>query len=103
MRMFAIVLATAATLASSLGAAPATAASWNWGVSTPWFGVEHDRTLTSRQFRAHDSVRVGPFRWSGGLDLSTDHQRRCAARYRSYNALTDTYVTFGGETRRCRL
>jgi len=103
MRTFAIAIATTAALAVGLGAAPASAASWNWGFSTPWLGVEHDRSITSRNLRAHDSVRVGPFRWSGGLDLSANHKSRCAARYRSYNSLTDTYVTFGGETRRCRL
>lgn len=32
-----------------------------------------------------------------------DHVARCSARYRSYDPRTDTYVTYGGEVRRCNL
>lgn len=103
MKRFALALAAAATLATGFAAAPAAAASWNWGFSTPWVGVQTDRNVSSRHLRTHDSVRVGPFKWSGGLNLSSDHKSRCAARYRSYNSVTDSYVTFGGESRRCRL
>jgi hypothetical protein len=104
MKKTAIVLAVAATFLTSISiSAPVSAASWNWGFSTPWFGVQHDRNLNSRHFRARDSVRIGPFRWSGGLSLGRNHADRCYARYRSYDAVTDTYITFGGETRRCRL
>lgn len=31
------------------------------------------------------------------------HVRACQQRYRSYNALTDTYRTNGGQNRRCTL
>ena len=104
MKKTAIALAAAATFLTSVSiSAPASAASWNWGFSTPWFGVQHDRSIGSRHLRARDSVRVGPFRWSGGLNLGRNHIDRCYARYRSYDAATDTYITFGGETRRCRL
>jgi hypothetical protein len=103
MKTFAIALAAAATLVAGLSATPAAAASWNWGFSTPWVGVQSDRSVNSKQLRTRDSLRVGPFKWSGGLNLSSDHKTRCAARYRSYNSVTDTYVTFGGESRRCRL
>lgn len=99
----AVIAVATATLLLGLAAAPASAASWNWGFSTPWVGVQHDRSVSSRHIRANDSVRVGPFKWSGGLNLSNDHIRRCSAKYRSYNSVTDTYVTFGGSTRRCGL
>ena len=33
----------------------------------------------------------------------SSHVERCAARYRSYDPATDTYVTYGGDVRRCRL
>jgi hypothetical protein len=104
MKKTAIAIAAAATFLTSISiSAPASAASWNWGFSTPWFGVQHDRSISSRHLRARDSVRLGPFRWSGGLNLGRDHVDRCHARYRSYDEVTDTYITFGGETRRCRL
>jgi BA14K-like protein len=104
MKKTAIALAVAATFLTSISiSAPVSAASWNWGFSTPWFGVQHDRSIGSRHLRAHDSVRVGPFRWSGGLSLGRDHINRCHARYRSYDPVTDSYITFGGEARRCRL
>lgn len=104
MKKTAIILAAAATFLTSISiSAPASAASWNWGFSTPWFGVQHDRSLNARSFRARDSVRVGPYSWSGGLNLGRDHIDRCYARYRSYDAATDTFVTFGGERKRCRL
>ena len=32
-----------------------------------------------------------------------EHVARCARRYRSYDARTDTYVTRSGRVRRCRL
>lgn len=104
MKKTAIALAAAATFLTSISiSAPVSAASWNWGFSTPWFGVQHDRSIDSRHLRARDSVRVGPFRWSGGLSLGRDHINRCHARYRSYDPVTDTFITFGGEARRCRL
>ncbi|UOM36359.1 BA14K family protein [Acuticoccus sp. I52.16.1] len=31
------------------------------------------------------------------------HAQRCAAQYRSYDPRTDTYVTYGGDVRRCPL
>jgi hypothetical protein len=104
MKKSAIILAAAATFLASISiSAPASAASWNWGFSTPWFGVQQDRSINSRSFRANDSVRVGPYRWSGGLKLGRDHVNRCSARYRSYDSATDTFVTFSGERKRCRL
>ena len=98
----ATVIATA-TLAFGLAATPVAAASWNFGFSTPWLGVQQDRSVSSSGIRTRDSVRIGTFKWSGGLDLGADHKSRCKARYRSYNSVTDTYVTFGGETKRCGL
>lgn len=104
MNKTAIIMAAAATFLTSIAmTAPASAASWNWGFSTPWFGVQQDRSINSRNFRANDSVRVGPYRWSGGVNLGRDHTDRCFARYRSYDSATDTYLTFGGERKRCRL
>lgn len=99
----AVALAAATLIASMMVSAPASAASWNWGFSTPWFGVQHDRSISSRHYRGNDSVRIGPFKFNTGLSLGRDHVNRCYAKYRSYNEWTDTYVTFGGETRRCRL
>ena len=32
-----------------------------------------------------------------------DHVAACEAKYRSYNAETDMYLSFGGEWKRCRL
>lgn len=104
MKKTAIALAAAATFLTSISvAAPASAASWNWGFSSPLLSYHHDRSVGSRHLSGRDSVRVGPFRWNGGFKLGSDHVNRCAARYRSYNSATDTYVTFGGERKRCRL
>ncbi|HEY0854106.1 MAG TPA: BA14K family protein [Devosia sp.] len=104
MKKTAIVLAAAATFLTSISiSAPATAASWDWGFSSPFFSYHHDRSVGSRHLSGRDSVRVGPWRWSGGFGLGRDHADRCFARYRSYDSATDTYVTFGGERKRCRL
>jgi hypothetical protein len=102
MKRIAIAFATA-TLAIGLAVPPAAAASFNWGFSTPWLGVQTNRSVTSNGVSAHDSVRIGKMRFNGGLDLSADHKSRCAARFKSYNSVTDTYVTFGGKTKRCGL
>jgi hypothetical protein len=32
-----------------------------------------------------------------------DHVAACEAKYRSYNAETDMFLSFGGEWKRCRL
>ncbi|HEY9011487.1 MAG TPA: BA14K family protein [Devosia sp.] len=104
MKKTAIVLAAAATFLTSLSiSAPVSAASWDWGFSSPFFSFHHDRSIGSRHLSGRDSVRVGPFRWSGGFGLGRDHVERCYSRYRSYDSLTDTYMTFGGERRRCKL
>ncbi len=104
MKKTAIALAAAATFLTSISiAAPATAASWNWGFSSPLLSYQHDRSVGSRHLSGRDSVRVGPFRWSGGFGFNADRNDRCAARYRSYDSATGTYVTFGGERKRCRL
>jgi len=104
MKKMAIVLAAAATLLTSVSvSAPAAAASWDWGFSSPLLSYHHDRSVGSRHLSGRDSVRVGPWRWSGSFGLSADRHDRCAARYRSYDSATGTYVTFGGERKRCRL
>ena len=104
MKKTAIVLAAAATFLTSISiAAPAAAASWDWGFSSPLLSYHHDRSVGSRHISGRDSVRVGPFKWSGGFGVSSDRHDRCAARYRSYNSATGMYLTFGGERKRCRL
>ena len=104
MKKTAIAIAAAATFLTSISiAAPVSAASWDWGFSSPLFSYHHDRSVGSRHLSGRDSVRVGPFRWSGGFGLGRDHADRCFARYRSYDSVTDTYVTFGGDRKRCRL
>jgi BA14K-like protein len=104
MKKTAIVLAAAATFLTSISiSAPATAASWDWGFSSPLFSYHHDRSVGSRHLSGRDSVRVGPWRWSGGFGVSADRNDRCAARYRSYDSVTGTYLTFGGVRKACRL
>ncbi|RAI03294.1 hypothetical protein DLJ53_01885 [Acuticoccus sediminis] len=39
----------------------------------------------------------------GTVPATSSHVQRCAANYRSYDPSTDTYVTYGGEVRRCPL
>lgn len=104
MKKTAIIIAAAATFLTSISiAAPVPAASWNWGFSSPLFSYHHDRSVSSRHISGDDSVRVGPFRWSGGFGVGRDHADRCYARYRSYDPVTDTFLSFGGERKRCRL
>lgn len=38
-----------------------------------------------------------------GNSRESRHVRACKAKYRSYDARTDTYRTHSGQTRRCRL
>ena len=104
MKKTAIVLAAAATFLTSISlSAPTSAASWNWGFDTPWFGVQHDRSFSTRHFSGRDRVHVGPFSFNTGLSIGRSHVNRCYARYRSYDEWSDTYVTFGGDRKRCRL
>ena len=35
--------------------------------------------------------------------VDDDHVAACEAKYRSYNAETDMYLSFGGEWKRCML
>jgi hypothetical protein len=106
MKKTAIILAAAATFLTSISiSAPAAAASFNWGFSTPWFGVQLDRGVSPRHFRYRDRAYFGPFRYNTGFDLGSNrgHVARCEARYRSYDRSTDTYMGFDGKEHACRL
>lgn len=104
MKKSAILFAAAATFLTSISiAAPASAASFNWGFSTPWFGVQTDRSMSPRHFNSRDRVRVGPFSFNTGLSLGRGHVARCEARYRSYDEWSDTFIGNDGRERRCRL
>jgi hypothetical protein len=104
MKKTAVIIAATATFLTSISiAAPASAASFNWGFSTPWFGVQTDRSIGPRHFRARDRAYFGPFSFNTGINLGRGHVARCEARYRSYDRSTDMYITFSGAERRCRL
>ena len=44
-----------------------------------------------------------PNDWRGSLQSWREHMARCSARYRTYNAETDTYFSSPGVSRRCTL
>jgi hypothetical protein len=109
MRMTAKAIGVAA-LAAVLGAtsvAPAAAASFSFGFSTPGFFVHsHDDYWRHRHPvypryprypRPAISIDIGP------LHLSAGHISRCEARFRSYDRSTDMYMGFDGRHHYCRL
>ena len=81
------------------------------GVSTPQTGGENN-TVAGRgaDTNASDRPRATQPEWielptipAPPATNSTDHQKACAQRYRTYNPATDTYVARPGLQRRCRL
>jgi hypothetical protein len=56
----------------------------------------------------HNDGGDGRFFNRGGSDLSvnvdvSEHDALCAAKYRSYDADTGMYLSFGGQWKECRL
>ncbi len=82
MKKTAIALAAAATVPDfDFDCHAASAASWDWGFSSPLFRpTSTTAPVDSRHLSRRDSVRVGPFRWSGGFGLGRDHADRCSAQ-----------------------
>ncbi len=67
-----------------------------------WTGVGTTAVLSdSNLFDRHHSRSDVVIRAEAASD--DDHIAACEAKYRSYNADTDMYLSFGGEWKRCRL
>jgi BA14K-like protein len=104
MKKIYLTIAAAATVLASLSIAPpAAAASFSFGWDGPWFGFQHERSLTRRHWRGRDRVRIVPWGVNVRFRVGPMHIARCEARYRSYDPLSDTFVGYDGRRHRCRL
>jgi hypothetical protein len=55
---------------------------------------------------AHDGFGLGGSSSSSDIEISasaSDHDELCAAKYRSYDADTGMYLSFGGQWKECTL
>lgn len=70
-------------------------------VGSFWTGVGTTAVLSNSD-AFHQSSR-SDIVISAEASLDDDHISACEARYQSYNAETDMYLSFGGDWKRCRL
>ena len=71
-------------------------------VGSFWTGVGTTAVLSHSD--AFDrSVRSDVVITAEASPSDDDHIAACEAKYRSYNAETDLYLSFGGDWKRCRL
>lgn len=69
-------------------------------VGSFWTGVGTTAVLSNSDAFHHSRSDVVITAASANHD---DHVAACEAKYRSYNAETDLYLSFGGDWKRCRL
>ncbi len=70
-------------------------------VGSFWTGVGTTAVLSHSD--AFDRSSRSDIVISAEAGLSDDHVAACEAKYRSYNAETDMYLSFGGDWKRCLL
>lgn len=70
-------------------------------VGSFWTGVGTTAVLSHSD--ASDRSSRSDIVISAEAGLDDDHIAACEAKYRSYNADTDMYLSFGGEWKRCLL
>lgn len=66
-----------------------------------WTGVGATAVITQSDMLEHH--RNSDVVITAEASPSDDHTAACEARYRSYNAKTDVYMSYGGEWKRCML
>jgi len=69
-------------------------------VGSFWTGVGTTAVLSNSDAFDHSRSDIVI---SAEASLDDDHVALCAAKYRSYDAETDMYLSFGGDWKRCRL
>jgi len=62
-----------------------------------------DRRYNDDGNRYHDNGRGRDGHWDRGSRAWRTHVARCERAYRSYSRRSDTYRTYSGQRRRCRL
>jgi hypothetical protein len=70
-------------------------------VGSFWTGVGATAVVSNSDF--FDRSRSDVVITAEAINDDDDHIAACEAKYRSYNAETDMYLTYGGEWKLCRL